>query len=164
MSVELIKAVPLIPLLLVLGAGCVAAFTDIRSFKIPNYITLPLLLAGILFHAFLPTGQGISFGLLGAVAVGLAMTAESVISALSIFYTLMGVGLFVPMLAGLFVPRARTAGAVASTVAGVVVVVAVQAFGHPGPPWMTPALWGLLAAIVAMLVALALPARPRTAA
>lgn len=93
---------------------------------------------------------------LGAVAVVLAMAAESVISALSIFYTLMGVGLFVPMLAGLFVPRTRTAAALASSVAGVVVVIAVQTLGHPGPTWMTPAVWGLLAGLVAMLAALAL--------
>jgi hypothetical protein len=59
---------------------------------------------------------------LGAAAVVLAMTAESVIAALSIFYTLMGVGLFVPILAGLFIPRASSAGAVASTVCGVLVV------------------------------------------
>jgi Na+/proline symporter len=101
---------------------------------------------------------------LGAVAVVLAMAAESVISALSIFYTLMGVGLFVPMLAGLFVPRARTAAALASSVAGVLVVVAVQTLGHPGPSWMTPAVWGLLAALAAMLAALAItPSRPPAA-
>ena len=83
MSLELIRTIPLVPLLLVLGVGCLAAFTDVRSFKIPNYITLPLLLAGILFHAFLPTGQGISFGLLGAVAG---------FGCLILFYILGGVG------------------------------------------------------------------------
>lgn len=92
---------------------------------------------------------------LGAAAVVLAMTAESVIAALSIFYTLMGVGLFVPIMAGLFVPRATTGGALASTLSGVIVVLAVQAFGHPGPEWMTPAVWGLLAAVTAMAVSLA---------
>ena len=91
---------------------------------------------------------------LGAAAVMLAMTAESVIAALSIFYTLMGVGLFVPILAGLFIPRASTAGAVASTVCGVLAVLAVQTFGHPGPAWMTAAMWGLIAAVAAMAVSL----------
>lgn len=102
---------------------------------------------------------------LGAAAVVLAMTAESVISALTIFYTLMGVGLFVPILAGLFIPRASSAGAVASTLCGVLGVLAVQTFGHPGPPWMTPAIWGLLAAVAAMAVSLVVvppPAAERT--
>lgn len=89
------------------------------------------------------------------------MTAESVIAALSIFYTLMGVGLFVPIFAGLFIPRASSAGAVASTLCGVFGVLAVQTFGHPGPSWMTPAIWGLLAAVTARAVSLAVvPAPP----
>ncbi len=100
---------------------------------------------------------------IGAVAVVLAMTAESVITALTVFYTLMGVGLFVPMLAGLFVPRASTAGAVASTVLGVAAVLVVQRVGHPGPPWMTPAMWGLLVSVAVMAVSLAV-VRPAAAA
>ena len=100
--------------------------------------------------------------LLGAVAVMLAMTAESVIGALSIFYTLMGVGLFVPILAGLFIPRATTAGALAATLSGIAAVLAVQTFGNPGPAWMTPAMYGLLTSVVAMAVSLAvLPAPVR---
>lgn len=102
--------------------------------------------------------------LLGGVAVMLAMTAESVIAALSIFYTLMGVGLFVPMLAGLFIPRATTTGALAATITGIAAVLAVQTFGHPGPSWMTPAIWGLVTSVVAMAASLAvLPAPVRTA-
>lgn len=102
--------------------------------------------------------------LLGAVAVMLAMTAESVIAALSIFYTLMGVGLFVPILAGLFIPRATTAGALAATLTGIGAVLAVQTFGNPGPAWMTPAMYGLLTSVVAMAASLAvLPAPARAA-
>lgn len=99
---------------------------------------------------------------IGAVAVMLAMTAESVIDALSVFYTLMGVGLFVPMLAGLFIPRATTVGAVASTVLGVAAVLTVQRVGHPGPAWITPAMVGLVMSMAAMgvsLVVLRPPAR-----
>lgn len=102
--------------------------------------------------------------LLGGVAVMLAMTAESVIGALSIFYTLMGVGLFVPMLAGLFIPRATTAGALAATLTGIAAVLAVQTFGHPGPSWMTPAIWGLITSVVAMAASLALLPAPARAA
>ena len=99
---------------------------------------------------------------LGIVSVMIAMTAESIIDALSIFYTLMGVGLFVPILAGLFVPRATTAGALAATLSGIAAVLAVQTFGHPGPSWMTPAMFGLLTSVVAMAASLAvLPAPVR---
>jgi hypothetical protein len=41
----------------------------------------------------------------------------------------------------------------------------VQTFGHPGPSWMTPAIWGLLAAVAAMAVSLVVvppPAAGRT--
>lgn len=99
---------------------------------------------------------------LGAVAVMLAMVAGSVIDALSVFYTLMGVGLFVPILAGLFVPRATTAGALAATVTGIAAVLAVRTFGQPGPPWMTPAMWGLLVSVAVMAGSLAV-ARPAPA-
>lgn len=99
---------------------------------------------------------------LGIVSVMIAMTAESIIDALSIFYTLMGVGLFVPILAGLFVPRATMAGALAATLSGIAAVLAVQTFGHPGPSWMTPAMFGLLTSVVAMAASLAvLPAPVR---
>jgi SSS family solute:Na+ symporter len=100
---------------------------------------------------------------LGVVAVVLAMIAGSVIDALSVFYTLMGVGLFVPMLAGLFVPRATTAGALAATVTGIAAVLAVRTFGQPGPPWMTPAMWGLLVSVVVMAASLAVVPPPSTA-
>ena len=97
---------------------------------------------------------------LGIVSVMIAMTAESIIDALSIFYTLMGVGLFVPILAGLFVPRATTAGALAATLSGIAAVLAVQTFGHPGPSWMTPAMFGLLTSVVAMAASLAVVPAP----
>jgi prepilin peptidase CpaA len=83
MSLELIKSLPLIPLWFVLGAGCVAAFSDIWSFKIPNYITFPLLITGVLFHAFAPIGQGITMAMLGIFA-GFAC--------LILFYVVGGVG------------------------------------------------------------------------
>ena len=66
-------------------------------------------------------------------------------------------------LAGLFVPRAGTTGALASTLCGVAVVVLTQFVHRPGPSWMTPAVWGMLAAVIAMAVALAVMP-PRQAA
>ena len=44
----------------------------------------------------------------GAIAVALAIASPSVIGALGVFYTLLGVSLFVPILAGLYLRRAGT--------------------------------------------------------
>jgi SSS family solute:Na+ symporter len=55
----------------------------------------------------------------GALGTGLAIVSPSVIDALKVFYTLLSVSLFVPLLAGLYVPRAATADALASMAAGV---------------------------------------------
>ena len=74
---------------------------------------------------------------------------------------LITVGLFVPIVAGLFVPRLQTAGALASSVAGLGAVLATQVLGSPGPPWMTPAVWGLMGAIAAALISLIVPTGPR---
>ncbi len=80
----------------------------------------------------------------------LAILLGSVVSALTIFYTLMGVSLFVPVLAGLYLPRASSRDAIRSIVCGVGVVLGLQfgTAGH-GIAGVTPALAGLLAAMVA---------------
>src|SRR5262249_53333971 len=41
----------------------------------------------------------------GAIGVGLALALGSVVDALTIFYTLLGVSLFIPIVAGLYSPR-----------------------------------------------------------
>lgn len=92
----------------------------------------------------------------GALAIVLAMVADSVVSALSIFYTLMGVGLFVPVLAGLFIPRASTQSALAAIVVGIASVLAVPRLGLGLPPWMTPAVCGLIAGAIAFTIVLVL--------
>ena len=62
----------------------------------------------------------------GTLGVLLAVVSPSVIGALSIFYTLLGVCLFVPMIAGLYVRRAGAPEALAAIAGGVV--------GHAGRP------------------------------
>lgn len=69
MLLETLDSVATVPLLVVLAACGITAVTDVRSFRIPNYVTLPLFVAGLLFHAILPGGNGIGFSLLGG-AVG----------------------------------------------------------------------------------------------
>ena len=86
----------------------------------------------------------------GAIGVALAIVSPSVIGALSIFYTLLSVSLFVPIVAGLLGRRGGAPEALAAIAAGVTVVVAAQ-LAPPTPigASVTPAMLGLLAAGVA---------------
>jgi solute:Na+ symporter, SSS family len=86
----------------------------------------------------------------GAIGVGVALAASGVVSALSIFYTIMGVSLFVPILAGLAGPRANATDAMAAIIAGMTVVGGWRLL-HGGRPvnGITPAMGGLAAAVLA---------------
>jgi SSS family solute:Na+ symporter len=90
----------------------------------------------------------------GALAVLVAFVSKTIVDALSIFYTMIAVSLFVPVIAGLYLRRPRAVDALAA-IAGGVVVVAVLQFGHDGQPLglVTPAMAGLGAAAVAFFVA-----------
>lgn len=86
----------------------------------------------------------------GALGTAIAIVSPTVIGVLSIFYTLLGVSLFVPILGGLFVPRAGTREALAAIAAGVLVMIAVHlSTSGRGYGWLSPALLGLLAATAA---------------
>jgi SSS family solute:Na+ symporter len=90
----------------------------------------------------------------GALGVGVALAAHSVITALSVFYTLMGVGLFLPIVGGLYLRRTGSAEAMAAIVAGVGTVVVRQfVFGHAELYGVTPAMAGLAAAALAFGIA-----------
>ena len=97
----------------------------------------------------------------GAIGTALAIVSPTVIGALSIFYTLLGVSLFVPMLGGLYVRRAGTAEALAAIAAGVGGMLFVQiTTAGKGYDHVTPALAGLAAALVAFLVVLVTRSAP----
>jgi SSS family solute:Na+ symporter len=82
----------------------------------------------------------------GSVAgVFLALQLPTVISALSIFYSLLGVSLFVPVVGGLYTRRAGVPEALAAIVAGILVLLGLQLSGR-GTGWLNPNLMGLLAA------------------
>jgi len=89
----------------------------------------------------------------GVAAVGLALVSDSIITALSLFYALLGVTLFVPVLAGLMSPRTSRNSALAAIVAGVGVDLLLRASGAWRPTLLTPELGGLVAAAVAAMVA-----------
>ena len=90
-----------------------------------------------------------------AAGAGLAIALGSVVDALTIFYSLLSVSLFVPIVAGLFVPRTKSAAAMGSIVAGVAGMLLVQV-ATAGRGWhmLTPALAGLMAAVFAWVIAL----------
>jgi SSS family solute:Na+ symporter len=89
-------------------------------------------------------------------AVALAITSASIVLLLTIFYSLLTASLFVPMIAGLYVPRARTAEAMAAIVCGVTAMVAMQlTTAGRGVAGLTPALAGITAASIAFFVVLA---------
>lgn len=91
-----------------------------------------------------------------AAAVLVSMLSKSVVDALGFFYTLVGVALFVPVIAGLSSRRPGPIEALAAIAAGIAVSVAVQLWtpGHSVGA-LTPAMLGLVAAAAAMAVATA---------
>ena len=102
----------------------------------------------------------------GAGGTALAIVSGSIVDALGIFYTLLAVSLFVPLIVGLYVRRIGTPEAIAGIAAGVTVVAVVQVTaGGGGVAGLTPAMLGLGAALLAALALMLLrPLRPSPAA
>jgi SSS family solute:Na+ symporter len=85
----------------------------------------------------------------GIVGVALAIVLQTVIGALTIFYSLLVVTLFVPILGGLATRRAGAAAALAAIAAGVVTLVCVHLTLTGSYPWLDPTLSGVVAAAAA---------------
>ena len=98
----------------------------------------------------------------GAGGVVLATQLETIIGALSIFYSLLGVSLFVPVIAGLFWKRGSAPEALASIAAGVgaLLVVHVSTNGA-GFGLLNPNLIGLAAAALAYVIVMAARRAPQ---
>jgi SSS family solute:Na+ symporter len=93
----------------------------------------------------------------GTLGVALAVVSGDVIATLTIFYSLLSVGLFVPIVAGLYVPRTSSLGALLAIAAGVGGMLIVQmATGGRGWGMLTPAPAGLIAACAVWLISLAI--------
>jgi SSS family solute:Na+ symporter len=97
----------------------------------------------------------------GVLGIVLALGSEDLVQTLTIFYALLGVSLFVPIVAGLYVRRSTATGALAAIAAGVSGMMTVQLLtGGAGYGVLTPAPAGLLAAAAAWaIVTLATPAK-----
>jgi SSS family solute:Na+ symporter len=80
----------------------------------------------------------------GVAAVALAVTLSSVIEALTVFYALLGVSLFIPVVAGIYTRRPGVPEALAAVAAGVLALsVSALLPGGPMIPGFTPAALGL---------------------
>tara|TARA_B100001750_G_C15139721_1_gene414046 strand:- start:39 stop:635 length:597 start_codon:yes stop_codon:yes gene_type:complete len=93
-------------------------------------------------------------GLLGIV---LALLLESVISSLTIFYSLLSVSLFIPVVAGLYSRRAGAIEAWAAIGTGLAALAAVRLFAPAGaPPIVDGTLIGIVVSALAFTIVLAL--------
>ena len=70
-----------------------------------------------------------------------------IITALSVFYSIIGAALLVPVIGGLFVKRATTRDAIAAIAAGMTTFLAVQ-YGTDRVGWLNPNLWGIIASAI----------------
>jgi Na+/proline symporter len=92
----------------------------------------------------------------GLAAMGLAVTIPTVIDALTVFYGLLTVVLFVPIVAALWLRRTQRPAALASVVAGLIVLVVVHVHtGGAGFAGWRPDTLGLCTAAGAFAVVLA---------
>jgi SSS family solute:Na+ symporter len=90
-----------------------------------------------------------------ACLVGFLLTfvLDSVESALGMFYSIMVVTLFAPILGGLFLPRAGRWAALAAMLVGVTTLITIHiATGGLGYGWAAPSLFGLAAGGITYLV------------
>jgi SSS family solute:Na+ symporter len=96
----------------------------------------------------------------GVLGVLLAIVAETIVGSLTVFYSLMIAILFVPIVGGLYVRRLGAAEALAAIAAGVAALVFMElANDGAGIGYLTPTIIGLLAAIFASIVAVAVTRR-----
>ena len=92
----------------------------------------------------------------GGLGVLLALVLPSVITAISIFYALMAVCLFVPVVAGLYTRLPGVPEALAASGVGAITLISIRLADLSGSsPWLDPTLLGISASAVAFVVAAA---------
>jgi SSS family solute:Na+ symporter len=90
----------------------------------------------------------------GVAGVLLSIVLETIIGALVIFYSLLVVTLFVPVLGGLYSRRPGRQEALAAIAAGVTTLLVVRFGFAQRSPWLDPTLAGLVAAALAFIAVL----------
>lgn len=97
----------------------------------------------------------------GTAGVLLSVWLDTVIGALTVFYSLLVVTLLVPIVAGLYSRRAGEREALAAIVAGVLTLFVLRVGLNRSLPWLDPTLGGIAAGSAAFLVAMAFRNRGR---
>ena len=88
----------------------------------------------------------------GTLGYSLTFVLPTVLASLKLFYAVLVVSLFVPILGGLYLPRAGTRGAFAAIVSGITVLVTIHlSTGGHGFGWVSPTLVGLVASCLGYL-------------
>lgn len=96
----------------------------------------------------------------GALGIVIALLASTIVGALSFFYTVLGVCLFVPIVGGLFVGRLQTRAVLAAIAGGMVISLALRfGAGEKGLGGITPAMGGLATALLAAAIASLIPTK-----
>lgn len=94
----------------------------------------------------------------GIAGVILSIYLATVIAALRVFYSVLSVTMFVPVLGGLFVRRANASAALAAIVSGVVTLAVVGLVPQP-LRWLDPALTGIVVSAAAFAIVILLGSR-----
>jgi SSS family solute:Na+ symporter len=90
----------------------------------------------------------------GSAGMLLAMfVVQEIIDALSVFYSIIGATLLVPVVGGLFVRGAGRREALSSIAAGMIAFLAIR-YGTDRTGWLNPNLWGLVASAAAYFASL----------
>ena len=121
-----------VPLTVVFAAVSIATVTDLRSFRIHNALTLPLLASGLVYHGLMGGSAGLSGSALGALS-GIAL--------LMLFYLMGGIGggdvkLMAGVGAWLGMPMTVGILAVASLAAGLYAVILILVSGRVRETWV----------------------------
>jgi SSS family solute:Na+ symporter len=88
----------------------------------------------------------------GASGIALSIYIGTVTQALTIFYALLGVTFFVPVIGGLYFARPTTAAALAAIAVGIATLFAVALVVSPRPQWLDPTMSGITLAAVAYII------------
>jgi SSS family solute:Na+ symporter len=96
----------------------------------------------------------------GVLGVVLSIYLSTIVQAMTVFYSLLGVSLFVPVLGGLYARRAGQTEALGAITAGVMTLLVVRFWAAGRYPWLDPTLAGLVAAALAFLGVMMFRATP----
>src|SRR5215210_7556278 len=147
------------------GLVLAAALAAVMSTASAGLLASSTLLANDVYAGFVARGEHnkvlvnrVATLLVGVVTLVISLIVSDVVGALTVAYDLLSGALFVPIVGALFWRRATAAGALASMVAGSVVVVVFMI--RDGLFANTPIIWGTLVSLAVFVVVSLLTPRP----